>query len=155
MNTARLYSDLKTAEGVRCQAYKDSRGYWTGGVGHFLDQSVDWTGQRFSPGQVDAWLQQDVATAIANAQAQPEWKALDTDARQNALCELVFNMGTAKWDGFVHDRQAMSAQDWPTVKAQLADSAWAKQVGTARSQRIENYLLTGEFDGGSAGQSAA
>lgn len=146
MNTAKLYSDLRVAEGVRYVAYKDNRGFWTAGVGHFLDQSKDWTGMRFSDGQVQAWLAQDVSTAISESMALPEWPALNTDARQNAIVELVFNLGDEDWQKFRMTRAALEAQNWKGAHDNLLIGPWHTEVGPTRANRIANYILTGEFD---------
>lgn len=147
MDKARLASQLKQAEGVRNEAYRDSLGLWTAGVGHLLDQSRDWTGVVFTSDQVDAWLDADLDTAIHFAEQLLEWPQLDTAARQEAVVELVFNMGLSHWKQFAHCRMAITKKDWQTAHDQLLDSLWAKQVGAARSTRLANNLLTGEFDG--------
>ena len=147
MDLNKLLSDLKQAEGVRFTAYKDSRGFWTGGVGHLLDQSKDWTNVVFTQVQVDTWLKQDVYGAQQEASELLEWPALDTDARQNAYVELIFNMGESHWESFSHTRHAVLQKNWQLAHDQLLDSAWAGEVGSHRAQRLANYLLTGEFDG--------
>lgn len=146
MNLQQLDADLRTAEGVRYQAYKDSRGFWTGGVGHFLDQSIDWTGQRFSPQVVETWLQSDMAEATKDAEALPEWPALDTDARQNAVVELVFNMGDEEWQKFHMTRAALQAQNWQSAHDNLLIGPWHTEVGPKRANRIADYILLGEFN---------
>lgn len=155
MDTARLYADLRVAEGVKPCAYKDTLGNWTACVGHLLPpQPGGWEGHQFSDGQCQAWLQSDTAAALAKAQRFMEWASLDTDARQNAVWELVFNMGD-RWASFQHARTAIYNKDWQTAHDQLLDSVWATQVGPTRSQRIARYILTGEFDCPSTQVSAA
>lgn len=145
MDLPRLESQIKQAEGIRLAAYKDSLGLWTAGVGHLLDQGRDWTGVRFSLGQVAAWLEEDLITAQKLSAGLLEWPAMDTDARQNALIELVFNMGLSHWKQFALARRAMSLRDWPESSKQLLSSLWAKQVGPIRSSRIANQIESGDF----------
>lgn len=145
MNLQQLDADLRVAEGVKYYAYKDIRGFWTGGVGHFLDQSIDWTGQRFSPQVVETWLQSDAAEATQQAQALPEWASLDTDARQNAVIELVFNMGDEEWQKFRMTRGALQAQNWQSAHDNLLIGPWHTEVGPKRANRIAGYILSGEF----------
>lgn len=147
MDRERLLSDLRgpSGEGERTKAYKDSREFWTAGVGHYLDQSKDWEGVEFDQAQVDQWLEEDVAKALAAAQTLDEWSALDTDARQNAVVELVFNMGEHKWRSFKKSRAAMARRDWPTAKAELLNSDWAKQVQASRVARLVEYVYSGRF----------
>lgn len=141
----RLLEDVKEAEGCRLVAYKDSLGYWTIGYGHFLDQSVDWTDHEITQETADSLLSQDLGQAQSEAKGLPEWPALDTDCRQNAVTELVFNMGLSKWKGFVNTRRSIEQSDWHGAYSGLLDSLWASQVGKARSTRLANYLLAGVY----------
>jgi lysozyme len=145
MDLSRLESQIKQAEGVRLVAYKDSLGLWTAGVGHLLPQNRDWTGVRFSVAQVAAWLEEDLITAQKLSQSLLEWALMDTDARQMALIELVFNMGVSHWKQFVMCRKALSEKNWSEASKQLLSSLWAKQVGPIRSNRLAKMILSGEF----------
>lgn len=146
MDLSRLESQIKQAEGIRLVAYKDSLGKWTGGVGHLLDQSQDWTGVKFTIAQISEWLESDINTAIAASSTLLEWPSLDTAARQHAVVELVFNMGLSHWKGFAHARLFITKNDWAAAHAALLDSTWAKQVGPIRSSRIAMQLLSGDFE---------
>jgi len=145
MDLARLESQIKQAEGICLTAYKDSLGLWTAGVGHLLDQKRDWTGVRFSLAQVAAWLEDDLITAQKLSNSLLEWPAMDTDARQNALIELVFNMGLSHWKQFGLCRKALYEKNWPEASKQLLSSLWAKQVGPIRSKRLAKQILSGDF----------
>lgn len=145
MDLARLAGDVRAAEGFSLTAYKDSLGLWTAGYGHLLDQRNDWTGHTFDPQTVDEWLIADLATALHGAEQLLEWASLDTSARQNAVAELVFNLGIGHWRGFAHSRMFMTKKNWPQAAAELLDSTWAKQVGPRRSGRIATYIESGEF----------
>lgn len=142
---ARLVEQLRVAEGVRHTAYRDSLGYWTAGVGHLLDQSKSWAGTVFSDDQINEWLEADIDAALAQAQQLPEWQALQTDARQNAVVELVFNLGLAHWKLFCRCRLCLCQGCWQCAHDELLNSRWAQQVGPARATRIATMLLTGEF----------
>jgi lysozyme len=145
MDRARLESQLVQAEGCKSMAYKDTEGYWTAGVGHLLDQRRDWTGVTFDTQQISEWLDADITQAEYDARQLLEWPFLDTDARQNAVIELVFNLGVLKWMHFAKCRRAITKKDWQTAHDQLLDSVWARQVGPGRSTRLANMLLKGEF----------
>lgn len=151
MNKDKLLADIRQAEGFRRDAYKDTRGFWTAGYGHFLDQSKDWTGITFDQSTIDNWLGCDVDQAQANCRSLLEWPSMDFDARQNALVELVFNMGLSKWRGFIHTRDALAHKQWQMAYDGLLDSLWAHQVQPdgfdkpGRATRIGQYILTGEF----------
>lgn len=152
MNKDRLLSDIKQAEGFERAAYKDTRGFWTAGYGHFLDQSKDWTGVTFDQDTIDGWLSNDCDKACGYAQGLIEWPSLDTDARQNAVVELVFNMGVGTWKLFALTRAALSHKQWQMAYDGLLNSKWAKEVQPkgfdkpGRATRIATYILRGEFE---------
>lgn len=148
----RLQADITQAEGgVRYTAYRDSLGNWTAGIGHLLDQSKDWTNVTFSTAQVQAWFLADVTEAQHECQNLTEWAYLNTPCRQNALIELIFNMGESKWFKFVNTRAALQAQDWQRAHDELLNSAWANEVQPdgfdkpGRATRIANYFLWGAY----------
>lgn len=145
---SRLVIDIKGAEGEKLTAYKDTLGNWTIGYGHLLPKPCTpegWAGFTISQAVCDGYLEQDLAKALKYASSLPEWQSCDTDCRQNALEELVFNMGSAKWQGFHQTRAAIQAQNWQGAHDGLLNSEWAKQVGPTRSNRIANYFLTGQY----------
>ena len=141
----RLQADIQMAESCRLTAYRDSRGLWTIGWGHLLtpqpsgDPGLIWTQD-----QADAQLAGDIDQARAFAATLREWPALDTDARRNAVTELVFNMGN-HWLLFNNTRGALVRQDWKAAHDGLLSSLWASQVHSTRAGRIADYILTGAY----------
>lgn len=134
------------AEGCILHAYQDSLGFWTIGYGHLLHpQSKDWTNYTITQAQADDLLSKDIDIARNYAETLPEWGCLDTLCRQNAIIELVFNMGLVKWRQFVKCRADISDQDWQGAHDELLNSQWAVQVGAGRSQRLATYLLKGSY----------
>jgi len=141
----RLLADLQKAEGCRLVAYRDINGFWSLGYGHFLDQSIDWTGQEWTLDTARQTLALDVDGAAHDAASLPEWSQLDTPCRQNAVIELVFNMGLHTWTTFKLTRAAIQAQDWQAAHDNLLIGPWQSEVGPARSQRLAGYLLSGSY----------
>lgn len=142
----RLVNDIKKAEGFSLKAYRDSLRFWTIGYGHLLpDQSKDWTGHTITQEQADAYLDDDLTQAQARCMHLIEWPSLDTPCRKNAVIELEFNMG-GKWVKFYKTRLDIGNQDWQAAHDDLLKSLWAKQVGHARSTRLANYLLKGQYE---------
>lgn len=139
-----LLRDIKGSEGCELTAYKDTLEFWTIGYGHLLAAGRDWERYTISQEMADVWLEQDIGGATQAAKNLPEWLDMDTLCRQNALIELVFNMG-GKWRGFKKCRAACQRQDWKTAYNELLDSTWATQVGPKRSMRIASYLLRGVY----------
>lgn len=145
----RLLEDLTLAEGRRLTAYRDELGNWTIGVGHLLDQSRDWTNYTIAPAQSDAYLTQDLIMTQGECNALPEWSALNTPCRQNAVIECVFNLGIEHWTvEFPKTRAAIERKDWQAAHDHLiASPLWVKEVGIDRVKRIAGYLLWGAYPG--------
>jgi GH24 family phage-related lysozyme (muramidase) len=145
MTDSRLQADVRLAEGCRLVAYRDTNGVWTIGYGHALEDGKDHSGLIWTQDMADTILDSDLANAQAQACRLPEWSSLDTACRQNAVIELVFNMGLATWETFTGTRAAIRAKQWASVYAHLLNSEWAQQVGPTRAHRIANYLLSGAY----------
>jgi lysozyme len=141
---SRLVNDIKQSEGLRLTAYKDSLGFWTIGYGHLLSQDKDWVDYKITQEQADTFLDDDLSAARQRCMHLLEWRSLDTTCRQNAVIELEFNMA-GKWIKFQKTRFYLSNEDWKEAHDELLNSLWAKQVGPERSNRIANYLLTGQY----------
>lgn len=143
----RLLADIQRAESCKLTAYRDSRGFWTIGWGHLLDQTIDWTGHTIDQATADSLLLLDIEERQSEAQTLPEWDALDTPCRQNAVTECVFNLGLAHWHNeFPATRASIQAQMWLAAQANLLDSpAWVAQVGRYRVSRLAGYLGTGAY----------
>lgn len=141
----RLINDLKNSEGCSLRAYKDTLGYWTVGYGHLLpDQTKNYSDYTVTANFAEVLLTEDIAKAQSSCVVLPEWKSLDTECRQNAVIELVFNLGS-KWRLFAQTRLDIQNKNWQKAHDDLLSSLWAKQVGPTRSNRLANYLLTGEY----------
>lgn len=151
MDKGKLLDDLRQAEGFRDVAYLDTRGNWTGGYGHLLLPDRNWAGQKFDRDTILAWLSTDIDGAYASACSLPEWPSLDCDPRQNALVELVFNMGKGTWEEFKLARAALGKKQWQMAYDALLNSDWRREVqpqGLAkpgRATRIASYILQGRF----------
>jgi GH24 family phage-related lysozyme (muramidase) len=141
----RLDADIHSAENCKLVAYKDTKGIWTIGWGHALEDGKDHTGQIWTQQMADAVLDSDIAYAQAEALKLFEWQALDTPCRQNAFVELLFNMGLSTWKTFLGTRAAIERQDWHSVHDHLLASEWAAEVHATRATRIANYFLSGAY----------
>jgi GH24 family phage-related lysozyme (muramidase) len=155
----RLVADIKGSENDRLTAYQDTLGNWTCGYGHLMPipaPGKSWEGFTVSQICADNWLEADLKRAITYARLLPEFSALDTEARQNAVFELCFNLG-GRWKGFAKCRAAITAQDWQGAHDQLlwnvvptdsnpgVPTAWESEIHATRAERIANYLLTGQY----------
>jgi GH24 family phage-related lysozyme (muramidase) len=171
-----LLVDVDAAEKDELTAYLDTLGNWTIGRGHLMPKTLPgktWEGFTIAQSVSDRYFNGDLLNALIHAKALPEFGACDTQARQNALTEICFNMG-GKWSAWGPTRHAITTQDWQTVHDHLLNSLWAQEIqphhyvgGTCsrcghvqgptppytyctgiangRATRIANYFLTGEF----------
>lgn len=144
MTDQRLVSDIKSSEGCRLTAYKDTNGFWTIGYGHKLEAGIDWEGQEWTQDVADHQLAADIDEADEQALNLPEVAGLNL-CRTNAVVELVFNMGLSKWHGFEKCRHALGTGDYTTAAAELLNSDWAREVQPSRVQRLHSYILYGTY----------
>lgn len=142
MNRDKLFAFCKKHEadkGPNLEAYKDSKGIWTIGYGHNLQT------MKCTVIEAECWLSQDIALAQRAAAKFKEYIFLDTDARQNAFVELVFNMGPVKVAEFKKMLAAIAAQDWQKAADELYNSKWREDVGPNRSKTLIDMIRTGNF----------
>lgn len=140
-----LQNDVEGSEGCKLVSYRDTKNVLTIGWGHELrDQTAEAGALTWTQQQADDQLTADLTAAGVYAAALPEWSALDTPCRQNALIELCFEM-RGRWLPFKNTRACIQAQDWQGAHDNLLNSDWANEVHAARADRIADYLLTGEY----------
>ena len=123
MNTDRLVASLKHHEGRRLRPYKDTVGKITIGYGHNLDANgiPEWV--------ADALLVSALYKHAFDAtRVVPSFHRL-TDARQEVLVEMVFNLGAAGLAGFKLTLGYIEGCKWKEAAKEMLDSKWATQVG--------------------------
>lgn len=143
--TPELEQNLKRSEALKLVAYIDTTGNYTVGWGHKLAPGHNWRGYVITQDYAAGLLVIDVNEASYLAAALPEWAMLDTQARKDALIELLFEMGENRWRQFVNTRAALLRSDWQAVSNGLLASLWAKQVGPARAGRVASQMATGAY----------
>lgn len=135
-----LLAQLRIDEGLRTKPYRDTVGKLTIGIGRNLD---------------DVGISEDEALTLAGHDLDRAETLLDrnftgwrdfSDARQQAVLNLCFNMGwgdgTHGLSGFKNMLGAMLANDWDAAASDLLASRYATQVGQ-RAQRIATLLRNG------------
>jgi len=140
MNWEQLYADLRHAEGQRDRVYDDATGAPIGpgshvighptiGVGHRLDQPMAST-------LIDAILDWDVSTTLADLDRNLPWWRHRSDGQQRALVELAFTMGIT---GLLHHHRFLThlqSGESAAAAGELEQATWTLQVGPTRSQRV-------------------
>jgi len=148
MTTPNLVNDLIRDEGERLQAYKDTVGLWTIGVGHNLDAGglTDEEKQMIHDGithqRAIQILQQDINNAVAALDHyQPWWRTL-TDRRQDAMVNLCF-MGIGSLNTFTTFLKLMRTGQYDAAAADLLQTKYASQVHQ-RANRIADIIRIGQ-----------
>lgn len=131
MNRDRLKRQLEIDEARRKKAYRDSVGKLSIGVGRNLDDN----GLRDD--EIDLMLDNDI-TAVERQldKALPWWRNM-TDARQEVLANMCFNMGIGSLLGFKNTLAYMEAGRYDAAADGMKNSKWAGQVGDRAKRLIE------------------
>lgn len=145
-NDALLAVELERDERYVRHAYKDSRGYWTIGIGRLIDKAL---GGGLTREEALYLKRNDIVRFKAELdRAAPWWRQLDP-VRQRAVQNMTFNLGSG-WITPGH------AKAWPNTVALLksgrfreaadairANKVWVGQVGD-RALRIAKQIETGQ-----------
>lgn len=123
MNMQRLLESIKSHEGRRETAYRDSLGVWTIGYGHNLET------RPLSDTVIEMLLGEDLEQAISDARSLvPDFDQLD-DPRQEVLVEMAFNLGRAGLASFKRMLAAVKRRDYQSAADEMLSSMWRRQVG--------------------------
>lgn len=135
--------ELTLDEGRELKSYKDTKGYWTIGIGHLLGNNPEYADVTITDTQCDELFEEDFEQAVKDAEdAYGGFSGLD-GPRQGALVNLAFELGEklSTFHGFLNlldqGNYAAAAQD-------LMGTAYAKQV-PARASRIAFRIKTGTY----------
>jgi lysozyme len=137
-------SMIEYFEDLKLTAYKDTRGFWTIGYGHLLSQDHDWSGYAIDQAAADAWLDQDMTEARADAAQFPHFSDMN-DVRQAVCVSMCFQMGTKplSWPKF---NEALKAQDYITASKAGLDSEWAREETPERASLEMAMLNSGVWE---------
>lgn len=133
---------VSECEGCRLDAYRDTRGFWTVGYGHLLDQTQDWNGHTITQDDADQLLERDMTSARITATEFPHFSELN-EVRQAVLISMAFQMGSGPlhWPHFM---AALEARDYNAAADAGLDSLWARET-PARAAREMVMMRTGEW----------
>lgn len=136
-------------KGIRLKDYRSLQGYaalsgkpWTVGCG--------FTGPEIGPSTVmtntaiDAELQKRVDALKAELDEKLPWWTMLSDARQDVLVQMAFQMGIHGLLGFPHALEAMQAGHFTAARDHMLDSDWARSDSPARAMRMANQMATDE-----------
>lgn len=135
-----LSAQLRRDEGERSTVYQDHLGFWTLGVGRLVDGRKKGAGLR--PDEIAYLLRNDINDRIvALTKALPWFATLDA-ARQGALVNMAFQMGTEGLLQFTTTLGRVSRGDYVGAGQSMLDSKWATQT-PERAKRLSKQMETG------------
>lgn len=141
---------LTLNEGFRNEPYKDSRGFWTIGIGHLIttkkDLPKEWKNAKLTDDEVKALFKEDYNKHLNEAKKLPMYEKLNEEGKL-ALLDLTFNMGTnkfneTKWPKFF---SALESEDLDTAAQELENSKWFNQVGN-RGPRVIDLIQKASYN---------
>lgn len=152
-----LRDELIRDEGLELEAYQDTNGFWTIGIGHLLGRE-----KRMSKITLrEAWALltidvEDAEKLVEEVFGKDATTCLKCDcthrmcddarARYRALVNMAFNRGGhMKTSTTITPaiKQALVDGNWAPVTAAIMASPWAKQIGK-RAERIARLLEKGD-----------
>ncbi len=119
-----LITTLRNQEGVEHEAYQDSLGNWTIGVGHL----GAYPGEVWTNAQIDAALAEDVTKAATGLDRALPWLQTLGEVRWAAMVNQCFNMGLGNLLNFHEQLTALQAGDYVGAAHAMQDSEWYRQV---------------------------
>lgn len=142
MNVERLKQTLVRHEGTgpvknnRFFPYKCPAGYTTIGIGRNLDA------KGISEDEAELMLKNDIAEAIGLCRILfPVFDQLN-DVRQEALVNMMFNLGLLGLSKFKKFVAAVNNRNWDVAAQEMENSLWFKQVGN-RAKELQAMILGG------------
>jgi len=141
---------LTLNEGFRNEPYKDSRGFWTVGIGHLITTEKElpekWKNVKLTDDEVKDLFKKDYDKHLEEAKKLPMYNKLNEDGRL-ALLDLTFNMGTTKFneDKWPKFFSALENEDVDMAASELENSKWFDQVKD-RAPRVIDLIKNTAFN---------
>jgi len=143
----KLIDTLKRHEGIKHFAYRDSLGILTIGCGRNISNSPINKGIGISDDEIDFMLQNDIERTIKELSREYTWfNELEEGARRDAIINLHFNLGRARFASFKKAIGHMEMGDHDQAALEFLDSRWAKQV-KGRAIEVTDMIKTGTYIG--------
>ena len=146
-----LTDRVKLAEGRgpvvngRFMPYRDSVGVLTIGYGYNLEAGVTpvWldASKGITSSQADLLLNLKLAESQREARGLRWFESLNL-ARQDAIVEMIYQLGLPKFLGFGKAIAALKVGDYATAAQEFQRSRWAQQT-PGRAQRLARVIQTG------------
>ena len=134
---AEMIDRVKSHEGFRTRAYKDTVGVLTVGYGTNLES------REFSLEECEGWLMADLLSLEKQLEGVPAYCGLDGDGeRQGVLIEMAYNLGFTGLMSFKLMWAAIGAYNFDQAAIEMVNSKWAEQVGQ-RAISLASIMIEG------------
>lgn len=161
IDRARAITMLSNEEGRRNRPYKDSKGYWTIGVGHMMDPRKggslpEWAQYELDSAgflsdlSIDRLLEDDMLKAMDDIERHLPWALSLDPVRYGVLLDMCFQMGIgneAKGKGLLGFKNTLAmirVGDYAGAAEGMKHSLWYRQTPN-RANRRRGEMLTGKF----------
>jgi lysozyme len=134
----KLQEMLIRHEEKRLFLYRCTSGKLTIGVGHNIEDNG------LTDKVVMMILDDDITEAVKQLHFHFHWFQELDNVRQDALIDMVFNLGIGRFLSFKKTISALSAGDYNNAAAEMLQSQWVQQVGN-RAVELSEMVRTGEY----------
>lgn len=142
-----LVEQIKRHEGLRLEAYRDTRDKLTIGYGHLMHPRDD-PKMVMTEEEAEEQLFKDLRRTRSEMSALSEWTCglEETDVvRYCVLWNMAFNMGIGHLRGFKNMLAAVKERDWAMAVHEMESSKWRGQIGKTRFNELAAQMETGIF----------
>jgi lysozyme len=133
-------SQLRRDEGERLTVYKDSKGYWTLGIGILVDERK---GGGITKEESSYLFNNRLARIKAELRRRYKGFDLLDEVRQGVLLNMSYQMGIDGLLAFKRMFAAIAAADWRKASVEMLDSKWAREDSPARAERLARQMILG------------
>lgn len=140
MDMSALKAEIERDEGFVSEAYTDSLGYLTIGIGRLVDKR---RGGGISKDEAYILLENDIKRIVIAFDIHFPWWVNLSDARQRALINMAFQLGVSGLQKFKKMLAALEEGKYQEACREGLDSKWAKSDSPERANRITKMILDG------------
>ncbi len=140
-NMQLLKNKIIAHEALKTTLYKDSKGYWTIGIGHLIDPAK---GGKLSVNACMFILGEDIAEAQSKLMHYSWYVNLD-EVRQGMLIEQCFNIGMDGVLKFTDMIASIMKKDYLQASKDFLNSVEAKEIGHVRADDMAYRLCFGKY----------
>lgn len=141
--TGKGIAQLKSDEGLRLKPYKCPAGKWTIGWGHQIRPDDDFDMQTEITEEIaEQLLNDDIEDAEFYLRSMFSGYDEFSPNRQDALANIMFNVGIGTFDTFTTVKDGIERNDWNYVGERLKRYKWRRQVGD-RADRLIDMIIKG------------